>query len=259
MAAVKGSKQEKLIVVPYHPVQRVFQRILYWLLLFAVAASCYVLGAFVGTGSQQDVIAERDRLRLTEQEQRQELSQLRQQEASLQREKQVDQELVKALKEQIRQLENDKLAQEQGLAFYKKIMSPESEDKGLQIERFILKPTQHPRRYQYKVLVTQVAENSATLHGHVNITIVGKQSGKAHKIALKSVSTDISQQNIKLGFKYFQNIPGPDDRFGVMDLPAGFKPEYVLITGQSKAPKVKTVTKRVKWIDTETQLNVGQG
>ncbi|MDE1463196.1 DUF6776 family protein [Spartinivicinus poritis] len=259
MAAVKGSKQEKLIVVPYHPVQRVFQRILYWLLLFAVAASCYVLGAFVGTGSQQEIIAERDKLRLVEQEQRLDLSQLRQQVASLNREKQVDQELVKALKEQVRELENDKLAQEQDLAFYKKIMSPESNDKGLQIERFILKPTTHPRRYQYKMLVTQVAENNAVLQGHVSITIVGKKSGKTQKLALKSVSTDISQQDIKLGFKYFQNIPGPDDRFGVIDLPAGFKPEYVLITGRSKVPKVKTVTKRVKWIETETQLNVGQG
>lgn len=259
MASVKGSKQEKLIVVPYHPVQRIFQRLFYWLLLFAVAASCYVLGAFVGTGSQQDVIAERDKLRLVEQDQRLDLSQLRQKVAALKREKQVDQDLVKALKKQIRELENEKLTFEQDLAFFKKIMSPESQNKGLQIERLIIKPTQHPRRYQYKLLLTQVAGKNAVLRGHVNITVVGKKAGQSQKFALKSISTDVSQQNIKLNFKYFQNIPGPDDRFGVMDLPAGFEPDYVLIIGQSKSPKVKTVTKKVKWIEMETQLNVGQG
>jgi hypothetical protein len=62
------------------------------------------------------------------------------------------------------------------------------------------------------------------------------------QIPLHEISQNEDQLNIKLRFKYFQNIEGD------LELPAGFVPEQIHITAVETAPMAKTINNSFSWV-----------
>lgn len=74
------------------------------------------------------------------------------------------------------------------------------------------------------------------------MNLVGRQAGERVVLPLKDVSNDIEATNIKLGFKYFQNIEGD------LVLPDGFEPERIELEARSSQPSVTKIEKRYGWL-----------
>ncbi len=155
MAAVKGSKQEKMIVVPYRPTRIYWARGVVVLVLLASGGGAYLYGFNAGVRENGEARIERDDLQEAVFRIEEENGALRQDLLNLEQANTVDkqalenvQQTIVGLRENISQLEEDVL-------FYKQIMSPENDESGLVIGTLDLVATDVPGTIRYKMELKQ--------------------------------------------------------------------------------------------------------
>ncbi len=240
---VKGSKQEKMVVVPYRPGRRF---LFVTLLLLAVAASAaggFMYGYTNTLRTQQSEQASQQELNAQLISAENENSELRRQVAILDRSSVMDQRATEEVQETIRGL-RDRVAQlEQDIVYYRQVVSEETEDTGLVISQLDIDATREANRYRYKlVLRQQDADGDTFLTGHVNINLVGAQGEEQQILALRDLSAEQDQLDIRLRFKYFQNIEGE------LVLPDNFVPDRLQIAAVSVEPVEKSINQNFSWV-----------
>ena len=73
--------------------------------------------------------------------------------------------------------------------------------------------------------------------------MVGRETdGEVRSFALKDLSNDVSGDQIRLGFRYFQNVTGE------MVLPEGFTPERIELVSKSTGRDAVEVEKKFGWL-----------
>ena len=240
---VKGSKQERMVVVPYRPGRRIL-----FVSLLVLGVSASAIGGFAfgywntmrtqesGQATQQELNAQ---LIATETEN----SELRRQVAILDRSSVMDQRATEEVQGTIRGL-RDRVAQlEQDIVYYRQVVSEETEDTGLIISQLDIDATREANRYRYKlVLRQQDADGDTFLLGHVNVNLVGSQGEEQQILALRDLSAEQDQLDIRLRFKYFQNIEGE------LVLPENFVPERLQIAAVSIEPVDKSINQNFSWV-----------
>jgi hypothetical protein len=98
-------------------------------------------------------------------------------------------------------------------------------------------------RFRYKLVMRQEdADGDTYLQGHLNVSIVGQQNNEQVVYALRDISSAEDELDIRLRFKFFQNIEG------VMELPAGFTPDRIQIAAVSTEPVEKTLNQDFSWV-----------
>ena len=240
---VKGSKQEKMVVVPYRPGRRF---LLVSLLVLGVGASAvggFMYGYMNTIRSQQ-----------SDQATRQEMSEqliavetknldLRRQVALLDRTSVMDQRATEEVQETVLGL-RDRIAQlEQDVVYYRQVVSAETEDTGLVISQLDIDATREMNRYRYKlVLRQQDADGDTFLTGHVKINLVGSQGEEQKILSLRDLSAEQDQLDIRLRFKYFQNIEGE------LVLPENFIPDRLQVAAVSMEPVEKSINQNFSWV-----------
>jgi hypothetical protein len=246
MTAVKGSKPSRLIVVPYRPYARLLVRVGFAIGLIAVAGVSYVVGNYHGVGLQQTAIAERDSLRIEIQSKNAELESLSQQVANLKLASEVDQASSEGVRNQVIALKSQIAALEEDISFYRGLMAPTEDRRGLTIGSMDVIATAVPRRYGFKIVVQQLATNHQVLNGDLKVNVIGQENGLVRTIPLSELSPQISEDAIKLRFKYFQNIEGQ------IELPEGFEPERIELVAKSSGRDGVSVEKKFGWLVHET-------
>mgnify|MGYP006426516359 CR=1 FL=1 len=242
MAAVKGSKQRRMVVVPYRP----FFNLSIWagllvLAVFAILASFY-LGQHQGITQQADAVKERDRLRIQVADYEQNIDQLRQKVANLKLGTEVDQQASEEMRNQVIELKEKIAALEEDISFYRGLMAPSASSRGLTIGSLNVIGTGIPREYEYKLVMQQLATNHQVLSGYLNFKIVGHRDENLETLSLHQVSNSVENKNIRLRFKYFQNIEGR------LILPEGFEPERIEVLARSTSGKRETVEEKFGWL-----------
>lgn len=242
MPVVKGSKQEKLVVVPYRPLRALLLRCAVAVGLLVTGSGAYLYGFSTGASENGDARAERDELRGIVASMQQENEALRARLLSLEQAGSVDQQAldnvrqtIVTLREKISQLEEDVL-------FYKQIMSPENAETGLVIGQLDLIATDAPGTIRYKMELKQQGNNENLIKGHANINVIGIRDYEEVSIPLHELSTSQPERNIRLQFRYFQNIEGE------MVLPEDFEPVKVQILAIAEGVNAKTVQKSFGWL-----------
>ena len=240
---VKGSKQEKMVVVPYRPGRRF---VLVCLLVLGIGASA--IGSFMFGYS--NTLRSQQSEQATQQELSEQLigaetenSELRRQVAILDRSSVMDQRATEEVQTTIIGL-RDRVAQlEQDIVYYRQVVSAETEDTGLIISQLDIDATRESNRYRYKlVLRQQDADGDTSLIGHVNINLVGSQGEEQQILSLRDLSAEQDQLNIRLRFKYFQNIEGE------LVLPESFVPDRLQVAAVSMEPVEKSVNQNFSWV-----------
>ena len=240
---VKGSKHEKMIVVPYRPGRRF---VLVALLVLGVAVSA--VGGFMF--SYSNTLRSQQSEQATQQELNELLigaetknSELRRQIAILDRSSVMDQLATEEVQETIIGL-RDLVAQlEQDIVYYRQVVSAETEDTGLIISQLDIDVTRESNRYRYKlVLRQQDADGDTFLTGHVNINLVGSQGEEKQILSLRDLSAEQDQLDIRLRFKYFQNIEGE------LVLPENFVPDRLQVAAVSVGPVEKSINQNFSWV-----------
>lgn len=242
MAIVKGTKQHAVRIVEHRP----GQRFITWLILITLTAgaiaSSYFYGHWTGMSQQKSALEKALRLEVELQDANQKAQDLEQKVANVNLGAEVDrkaneevrQEVI-ILKEQIAQLQEEN-------SFYRGLMAPTKDKKGLTFGAVELRRAKKPRAYHYKVVVQQLASNHRLLKGTLQYKVVGRSLGADVSYRLDQLSDQIKTDSIRLRFKYFQTIEGE------LQLPVDFDPKGIELVAQTSGKSSVTVEKRFGWL-----------
>jgi hypothetical protein len=242
MVAVKGSRQEKMVVVPYRPLQLFWLRASMVLLLVAVGAGAYFYGFFAGIRENGEARFERDELKDAVLAMQEENTGLRQRLLKIEQAGTVDQQALDSVQQTIA-AQREKISQlEEDVLFYKQIMSPENAENGLVIGQLDLVATDVPGTIRYKMELKQQGNNENVISGHATVKILGMRNYQEIAIPLNELSAAQPEEDIRLQFRYFQNIEGE------LTLPDNFEPTKVQIVAVAEGDNSKTVQKSFGWL-----------
>ena len=232
--------KEKLVVVPHRPGQRAKQSLFFIVSSVAIAVVGFIAGESRLMVQYDDVTEERDVLL-------QELQQLsendvryRQEIANLERGRAIDNQANQSVKSTIKGLEQEVSQLKADISFYKNILAPADNTKGLQVQKLEILSTSDSNRYAYKVVLTQVANNKRYVEGVVAVNFIGSKGGQKEILPLRDIS-DVKELGIKFKFRYFQDIAGE------LILPDDFTPEKVQIVAQARGKKNTRVEQTFDW------------
>lgn len=242
MAEVKGSKQHRMVVVPYRPVRRVVITLVLLVLVAAAVAASYYWGHHKGVTEQADAVIERNRLRQEVAELTEESDKLRQQVANLRLGSEVDQQASEEMRNQVIALKEEIAALEEDITFYRGLMSPGDNNTGLTIGSLNVLATGIPRQFEYKLVVQQLATDHQVLSGYLTFKIVGRRNQQTETLSLHQISEQVESEEIRLRFRYFQNVEGR------LTLPEGFEPERIELVARSTGRDSQTVEKKFGWL-----------
>lgn len=123
------------------------------------------------------------------------------------------------------------------LNFYRNIMSPSDDQRGLKIQGLKIQSSGVPDHYRYKLILYQALDQRNPIRGRVAIHLVGVQDGASKTIEIKDSDSD----SMSLNFRYFQNVEG------VIILPEGFTPTRVKIDVSSNDRQKPHLEKWYPW------------
>lgn len=178
--------------------------------------------------SQQAVLQERDALLVRQIELVSELDTLRQGFQELEVDLLVAREAVTEGRDAVQELEQELFRVQQDLAQYQSALAPNALVPGLRLQAFELHATETPGAFRYKVMVTRVGEDSGWVEARLELSVHGKQEGKAVVLALGDLAPDLSVDAMALSFRYFQVLPA-NGQAAELVLPDNFEPERVTL------------------------------
>lgn len=231
------------MVVPYRPGRRVLFTLLLLTGVAVSAAGGWGYAYYTTVLTQQGEQAEKRELSAQLTDLRQENEALKRQIAILDRSSAVDQqtgaelqETLTALRQRVAQLEEDVL-------FYRQVVEEETEETGLVIGQLDIDATRSPDRYRYKLVMRQQdADGDTYLTGHLNFNLVGQLQDQQVILPLRDLSEVEDELDIRLRFKYFQNIEGE------LALPEGFQPDRIQIAAVATEPVSKRINEDFGWV-----------
>jgi hypothetical protein len=239
MAAVKGSKQHQMVVVPYRPL---YKAMIFIAFLFAMAVFgwlTYEYGNNQGLELKVEVVREKDLISKELGEARALISEMRQEIADLTVGGEIDNQANEEVRQTIENQQNLLAAQNEEISFYKGVMLPNVANKGIRIERLDVS-SNVPGRVRYSLLLTQVVDEHEYVQGGVRIFLLGQKDGQEETIQVSESGRD-NAEAIKFRFRYFQNI------IGEQQLPEGFVPREVLVVAQSSGLNAQRLEKTFDW------------
>lgn len=262
---VKGSKQHRMRVVPHRPLRRMFLPAIACLGLGAVAVATYKYGHYEGRGSRltaSDAAREMERLNHENDALQDENDRLQRQLVILEQARELDEHAAQELQATLSEQRNSIARLEQEALHYRQVVAEESKTTGLVVDGLDLDPTDKSGRYRYKLVMRQLdADGDSFLVGQVNVNIIGRWEGEqdgqdereeeregrqgdehGHAVLpLMDLSEEVTEEDIRLRFRYFQNIEGE------LTLPDSFVPEAVRIHAVSTEPVAKQFSEDMGW------------
>lgn len=239
MAAVKGSKQYQMVVVPYRPLHKamIFMAFLSALALFSLLT--YEFGRNEGLELKVEVVRERDQIRQELAELERLVVDMRQQIADLKVGGVIDEAANEELRQTIESLQSQIAQQNEKISFYNGVMLPNVAGEGLRIERLDV-TANAPGRVKYSLLLTQVVDKHDYVQGGVEISLRGQDGKEEKELALSQVDEEKSD-SVRFRFRYFENINGE------MVLPDGFEPREVMVVARSSGRNAQRLEKTFDW------------
>jgi len=174
------------------------------------------------------------------QEARERNAELSQQIAILQRSSEIDRLASLEVRNEFAALQDQMLALNEELQFYRGIVSPKDGKTGLQIQRFDIQAGFARGVFSYQLMLTQVQRNERYVSGVIEIEVEGMEDGRKRVLPLSVLASD--KKGLKFKFRYFQEFGGE------LRMPDGFIPERVTVKvlpgGKGKPPGVD---KTMEW------------
>jgi len=250
MAVVKGSKQYPLKIVEYHPWRKALAIVVLSLLVAGSVYFSYQMGHRDGMAGQEKALSELSRLQVELQSSQTLAEDLQQRVTNLSMGAQIDRKASEDVRQEVIDLKDQLAQMEEENSFYRNLMAPTGNKRGLTFGSVEVIDTDKPREYAYKVVMQQLATNHTLLNGSLSYTVIGKLNGVDATFSLNQLSDDISSETIRLRFKYFQTIQGK------MSLPQGFEPERIELVAKSTGQQAVTIEKRFGWLVEEALTHV---
>lgn len=228
-----------MVVVPHRPWYRA---VVFCVALAAMAAlswMTYRYGVSEGIATRVEVVNERDQLRANIRDSEQVIDAQRQQIADLRVGGQIDSRATEEVRQSVESLQNQVAELNEEIRFYKGVMLPNVEEKGLRIERLDLRNAGNDKTWRYSLLLTQVVDKHEYVAGGVTINLLGRRGNAEASLPLGEVSE--GDGDIKFRFRYFQNIDGE------LTIPDGFEPREVSVVAEAAGRDGQRLEKKFQW------------
>lgn len=240
MAAVRGSKQYQMVVVPHRPIYKTGILLLFVLAMMAFSYLTYEFGMGEGLTLKVEVVKEKDLIKAQLAETTSTVDRMRQEIAGLKLGGEVDSRATEEVWQTVESLQDEIALLNEEIKFYKGVMVPNAEDKGLRIERLDVKNTADSHKFKYSLLLTQVVDKHDFVQGGVEISVLGKEGDIDLQLKLSELNA-AQKDSIGFRFRYFQNIDGE------LSVPAGFEPREVMIVARSFGRNAQRLEKKFNW------------
>jgi hypothetical protein len=217
---------------------------LYLLSLLVVVGGgvlAYELGRFNGGYSYLDQRRERDELTARIAERDQTIEELQRRLAVLQTSQEIDRETYSQVEVNLNELQARIQSQEEELAFYRGIISPEDGAAGLRVQAFELRPTDGEQAYVLHLVLVQAITHDRRVSGTVHFQFVGDVDGEPVALGLDALVSEGSDGDIGYSFRYFQDLQRE------LVLPAGFVPDEVQMQIRPREPSGQPIEQTFAW------------
>jgi cell division protein FtsB len=239
---VTDKAEDRLVVVRHVPGLRRRLRVTFAFVSVVSMAFGYWVGQYELVARNEHLQTQLERVSANFADLQQGEAVLRQQVTTLESGRAIDDLAKQEIKNTIRSLEETVSQLTKDVAFYKNIMAPSDNARGLQLQSVDLKQGSTAGRYGYKLVLAQVADNKAYLSGVMAVNLIGQRNEMQEVIPLRDISQE-EELGITFRFKYFQEFSGE------LTLPDGFEPDSIQIVAQASGKKASRIEQSFAWKD----------
>ncbi|HEX9875128.1 MAG TPA: DUF6776 family protein [Gammaproteobacteria bacterium] len=218
---------------------------LLWLLSAAVLAGglwlAYEFGRFDGgysildqrreRGELLDIVADKDRA----------IEDLNRRIAILETSQEIDQETYLQVEQDLDRLQARIQSQEEELAFYQGIISPEDGVAGLRVQTLELRPGDSEHVYLLHLVLLQAITHDRRVSGTVRFRISGTVDGAPRELGLSELATAEPSDDLAYSFRYFQDLQRE------IALPDGFQPAELTMEIRPREPSGEASSQSYDW------------
>ncbi len=240
MATVKGSKQFKMVVVRSRPGLKFLLILLAIAVVAGLVYSSFLAGKEEGLALKITVVKERDSLQAQLTASNEQVVALRQKVADIELGDEIDTKATEEVRQTVESLQQEIADLREEVRFYKSVLMPNVDEKGLRIERLELKASGDPRKVRYNLLLTQVVDKHEFIQGGVVLNLIGTRGGQTVTIPFDQLS-DINKPAIGFRFRYFQNMEGE------LSIPGDFVPLEAEVVATSQGQNGRRLERKFGW------------
>lgn len=126
------------------------------------------------------------------------------------------------------------------LAFYQRVVAPETLLKGLYINSFEVKPVDVGLGYEYQLILAQGASQKRAIKGQYTISVAGKLEGADTVLSINDMSPK-ELQSMGFSFKYYEILAGE------FNFPNGFVPLKISVGVNPSKKGSKDIKQHWPW------------
>lgn len=152
-----------------------------------------------------------------------EIEDLKQQVANLQRAAQVNEIATKSVRGTLAQREEELSALRADLGFYSRLVGGDAQRQGLKLQEVKLQPIVGSRGWNLSLSLTQNAKRGEESTGNVVVSVEGLQNNKVTRLDWTALGNGAQKDGLPFRFTYFQQLHGS------IVLPADFRPTRLRI------------------------------
>jgi Family of unknown function (DUF6776) len=170
-----------------------------------------------------------------------EIVSLKEQVARLETDRDIDRESYKEVEASLTSLQSKIQEQNDAIAFYRGIVSPEDGTAGLRVQDLKLTRGSAERAFNVRLVLVQSLQHDRKVSGDVGLSIEGEQAGASTTYDYAQLLPVDGDKSWPFSFRYFQDFERE------IVLPDGFTPERITIQVHSKTRSIKSIEKSYAW------------
>ncbi len=162
--------------------------------------------------------------------------------AVLETHRDIEREAYKEVEANLTTLQTKIQEQQDAIAFYRGIVSPEDSKPGLRVQDLKLTRGEEEREYNIRLVLIQAMKHDRKVSGNVRISVDGELDGEETSFTFRDLLPEGADAAWKFSFRYFQDF----DRLLV--LPDGFTPERINVAVDSQTRSIASIEESFTWI-----------
>ena len=170
-----------------------------------------------------------------------EIAELRQEVAVLEKHREIDREAYREVEGSLIALQGKIQEQQDDIAFYRGIVSPADGKPGLRVQDLRLTRAAEERHFNLRLVLVQAMKHDRKVSGDVSVSVEGNEGGVAKTYALAELLPVNAEADWPFSFRYFQDF----DRQLV--LPDGFTPERIHVEVRSRTRSISSIEESYAW------------
>jgi len=154
--------------------------------------------------------------------------------------KKIDAQAQKDARRSLTKLHDELSDTKQQLAFYQRVVAPETLIKGLYINSFEVQALDESGVYEYQLVLAQGASQKTAIKGHYSLSVVGNVQGEEKTIPIKARGVGKAEA-YDFSFKYYEILTGE------ISFDDGFEPNKVIVVVDPAKKSSKNLQQQWLW------------